>query len=79
MRVLPLREVHLLLKPSSKRSGAYGREMSGWQLKLAALAWAKCEVAEKKAKRIEAFWGVADVFGLKTGVKQPKSIWVERS
>ena len=41
--------------------------MSGWQLKLAALAWAKFQVAAKKQKRIEALWDVADAFGLKEG------------
>jgi hypothetical protein len=41
--------------------------MSGWQLKLAALAWAEFQVAAKKQKRIEALWDVADAFGLKEG------------
>jgi hypothetical protein len=41
--------------------------MTGWQLKLRALAWAEFRVAAKKQKKIEALWDVADAFGLKEG------------
>jgi hypothetical protein len=67
LRALPLGEVKPLLKPSSKALRPYGRGMTGWQLKLAALAWANFQVAAKKANMMEAFWDVADAFGLKEG------------
>jgi hypothetical protein len=65
LRALPLGEVHPLLKPSSKGLRPYGRGMTGWQLKLAALGWAEFQVAAKKANMMEAFRDVADAFGLK--------------
>jgi hypothetical protein len=46
--------------------------MTGWQLKLAALAWAEFQIAAKKAKKMDAFWDVAD------GKKTPKHVWDQR-
>jgi hypothetical protein len=86
LRALPLGEVRPPLKPSSKGLHPYGRGMSGWQLKLAALAWVKFQVAAKKSKGMERFGTVPTHLDLKrgalafkNGVRQPKSIWVERS
>jgi hypothetical protein len=67
LRALPLGEIRPPLKPSSKGLHPYGRGMTGWQLKLAALGWAEFQIAAKKQKRIEAFWDVARAFGLREG------------